>query len=89
MKFKQLKWRDNITDSGKALNMFQQLSDVKELDLSYQISNSKKFGDKPVKNKFFLWINNRTRIECTTFKEAKEKAQNHFETSVLKTFFKK
>lgn len=88
MEIKKLNWRDNVTDIGKKQGLFETLSDVKELGVTYHIRNYKYFGDKMEENKFYLMTERQLdAIECDNIEDAKLKAQEHFKQTVLKLFF--
>lgn len=88
MEIKELNWRDNITDFGKKQGLFEILSDVKELGITYHIRNYKYWGDRIVSNKYYFFeTNGDTTIECDTVDDAKLKAQEHFKQTILKLFF--
>jgi hypothetical protein len=88
MNIKKLNWRDNITDVGKEQGLFEILSDVKELNITYHIRNWKYFGDKMEKDKIYLMSERQFDvIECDNIEDAKLKAQEHFKQTVLKLFF--
>lgn len=87
MEIKKLNWRDNVTVVGKEQGLFEILSDVKELNITYYIRNYKYWGDD-VSNKYYLFQSNGdSMIECDTVDDAKLKAQEHFKQTVLKLFF--
>ena len=88
MKIKKLKWKDNITQFGKELhpNAIQLISSVEDLDLYYSIQNHMNMND--IKNIIYLYIKSKY-IMCSSIKEAKEKAQEHFLKTVMKLYFQK
>ena len=87
MEIKELNWRDNITDLGKKRGLFEILSDVKELGITYHIRNYKYWGDDVSNKYYFFQSNDVSMIECDTVDDAKVKAQEHFKQTVLKLFF--
>ena len=87
MEIKKLNWRDNITDDGKTRGLFEILSDVKELGITYHIRNYKYWGDDVSDKYFFFQANGDNMIECDTVDDAKVKAQEYFKQTVLKLFF--
>lgn len=88
MEIKKLNWRDNITDVGKEQGLFEILSDVKELRITYHIRNYKYWGDSISNKYYFFQENNESSvIECDTVEDAKLKAQEYFKQTVLKLFF--
>jgi septum formation inhibitor MinC len=90
MKVKKLKWIDNVTDSGKELGMYAIVSIVKELGIEYQIRNWSQWNGEFEKGKFFLFIPNKnTHLIFNSIKEAKEKAQEHLEESIISMFYTK
>ena len=88
MNIKKLNWRNNVTDVGKERGLFEILSDVKELGITYHIRNWKYYGDKLEQNKFYFFCaSDDNIIECDNLDDAKSKAQEHFKQTVLKLFF--
>jgi hypothetical protein len=87
MEIKKLNWRDNVTDVGKEQGLFEILSDVKELGITYHIRNYKYWGDDVSNKYYFFQSNGDAMIECDTIDDAKLKAQEHFKQTVLKLFF--
>jgi len=82
VKIKKLKWWDNITDKGKESGLFEIISDITELNLSYHIRNYK-LGGEPVTDKYYVFLKDDDMIECSYLKEAKLVAQTHFEQTVF------
>lgn len=88
IEIKNLKWRDNITDIGKSQDLFEIISDIKELGITYHIRNYKYWGDSISDKYYFFQANGNDMIECDTVESAKIKAQEFFKQTVLKLFFK-
>lgn len=85
---KELIWKDNITELGKTENLFEIISNVKEIGLRYYIRNQK-YSNQPVQGKYYFSCSyDDIMIECNSIDEAKEKAQEHFKQTIIKLFFK-
>lgn len=87
MVFKKLTWRDNVTNFGKTKGHFEILSDVKELNLNYSITNYN--VDRVIKSDvYYLFLSDDIKsIESDSLDVLKLKAQEHFEKKVVNTFF--
>ena len=89
MEIKKLNWKDNITNIGKERGLFEILSEVKELGITYHIRNYK-YLDNGISDKFYLFQSNSNKvIEFADIEDAKLKAQENFRQTILNLFFEK
>ena len=87
MKIKKLNWIDNVTDLGKAQGLFEILANIKELGITYYIRNYEHW-EGHASEKYYLSQSNINMItEHNNVEDAKLKAQECFEETILKLFF--
>lgn len=87
MKLKTLVWRDNVTEGGKEAGLFEILTNVKNTSITYSIRNYKYWGDAIGDKYYFFQQNGTEMIECDSVEEAKVKAQECFEQTIMKLFY--
>lgn len=92
MKFKELVWKDNITEFGKNKGLFHIKATNNLLEYSYNILNHKIFYD--VANKYYLScrtidIDIFENIEFDNVEDAKRFAQDHYNKELLNAVFDK
>lgn len=89
--FKQLEWRDNITELGKEKGFIEWIGEIYQSEnhrhpfMKFYVSNN--YGGK-LNDKFIVSCDiNNEEIEFDSLDLAKNYCQSYFESYIIKTFF--
>jgi hypothetical protein len=87
VEFKKIKWRDNITETGKQQGYIELLGQLDFIEVFYIIRNYKSHGEKPGDKIFLFTPMNNDFFEFNNVEEAKKYAQIDVEKIILEKFF--
>jgi hypothetical protein len=83
--FKQLSWKDNVTDIGKQAGYVHWIGRFEPQLVDYSITNS--YAGKEIQENMIVFFRNEEIGKFHTVDEAKGFCQRHFENFIIQTFF--